>query len=127
MNEPVKAELKYLKIAPRKMQDVANLVKGSSLKDAQEQLRFNPRMSAASLFKLLKSAESNAVNNFKLSPDKLFIKEIKVDSGPMLKRYMPRARGRATVIRRKMSHVSVVLAEPEENASVNSESLRKNK
>ncbi len=107
----VKAKLRYMRIAPRKMRLLADLVRGVDLDKAKRQLGFNDKKGAEPLLKLLKSAESNAKNNFKLEPDKLFVKEIKVDGGPVLKRWMPRARGRATMIRRRSSHVSVVLSE----------------
>ncbi|MDD5033030.1 MAG: 50S ribosomal protein L22 [Candidatus Pacebacteria bacterium] len=107
----IKAKLRYLKTAPRKTRLLADLVRGMSLKDAEMSLKFNEKKSSTPILKLLKSAESNARNNHKIGPENLFVKEIKVDEGPVLKRHMPRARGRATVIRRRMSHVTVVLAE----------------
>lgn len=107
----VTAKLRYARIAPRKMRVLADLVRGVDLKKAKTQLGFNDKKSADPLLKLLKSAESNAKSNFKLETEGLYIKEIRVDGGPILKRWMPRARGRATMIRRRSSHVSVVLAE----------------
>ncbi|MBU1179199.1 50S ribosomal protein L22 [Patescibacteria group bacterium] len=109
--QEVTAKLKYLRIAPRKVRLLADLVRGMSLKEAKIQMDFNKKKAGGPFLKLLKSAESNAQRNFKLDTEGLYIKEIKVDEGPMLKRYMPRARGRATVIRRRSSHISLVLGE----------------
>ncbi len=108
-----KASLKYLHIAPRKVQSVANLIKGLSVNEAEAQLLTNPRRPAAALLGLLRSAAANAKNNQQLNSERLFIKEIRVDKGPMLKRYMPRAMGRANLIQKKSSHVILVLAESE--------------
>jgi large subunit ribosomal protein L22 len=85
------------------------MMRGLSLKEAKTQMEFYSKKAALPLLKLLKSAESNARHNFQLEPENLYIKEIKVDQGPVLKRFMPRARGRATTIRRRSSHVTVVL------------------
>lgn len=111
----ITAKLKYLRIAPRKVRLLADLVRGMSLKEAKIQMDFNKKKASEPFLKLLKSAESNARHNFKLDPENLFIKEIKVDEGPMLKRYMPRARGRATIIRRRSSHISLVLEEKQKS------------
>jgi len=111
----VKAKLKYLHIAPRKVRLLVNLIRGMSLKDAKAQVSVSSKKASLSLLKLLKSAESNARHNFKLEQDSLHIKEAKVDGGPVLKRYMPRARGRATIIRRRTSHVTIVLEEQKKN------------
>ncbi len=105
------AKLNYLKIAPRKVRLVAGMLKGLSVNEAEAQLLINPRRSSLALLKLLRSAVSNAKHNIQLNPEHLFIFEIKVDGGPMLKRYMPRAMGRATPIQKKSSHITLVLAE----------------
>lgn len=107
----VSAKLRYARIAPRKMRLLADLVRGTDLDSAKKQLSFADKKGAEPLLKLLKSAESNAKNNFKLEPDNLRIEEIRVDGGPILKRWMPRARGRATMIRRRSSHITLVLSE----------------
>ncbi|MFH1979330.1 MAG: 50S ribosomal protein L22 [Patescibacteria group bacterium] len=107
----VKAKLRYLRTAPRKVRLLADLIRGRSLKDAMAQVSFSGKKSSPSLLKLLKSAESNAKHNFKLDPEKLMIKTIQVDGGPVLKRYKPMSRGRASIIRRRSSHISVVLTE----------------
>jgi len=102
------AKLNYLRIAPRKTRAVSDLIRGLSVNDAEAQLMVQRRRPAKSLLKLLRSAVANAKNN-KLNADHLFIKEIRVDGGPMLKRYLPRARGSASPIQKKMSHVTMVL------------------
>jgi large subunit ribosomal protein L22 len=105
------AKLRYLHIAPRKVRLVANAIKGLSVNEAEAQLLMSPRRPASDLIKLLRSAVANAKHNAQLSPERLFVKEIRVDQGPMLERYMPRAMGRATAIQKKSSHVTLVLAE----------------
>ncbi len=111
----VSAKLRYLRLSPRKVRLLADLIRGMDLKDAKTQVSFSIKKSAAPLLKLLNSAESNAKHNFKLGSEDLYIKEIKVDDGPILKRWMPRARGRATMIRRRSSHISLVLSDKEED------------
>jgi len=106
-------KLRYLRMAPRKVRLVANFVKGLSVNEAEAQLLMNPRRPSSVLLKLLRSAVANAKHNSQLSPERLFIKEIRVDQGPMLKRYMPRAMGRASHIQKKSSHIILVLAESE--------------
>jgi large subunit ribosomal protein L22 len=107
------AKLNYLKIAPRKVRLIANLLKKRSVIEAESELLYRPQRAAKPLLKLLRSAVSNAVNkDFK--KENLFIADIRVDQGPMLKRWMPRAQGRATPIHKKMSHIILVLEEKEE-------------
>ncbi|MBU1091633.1 50S ribosomal protein L22 [Patescibacteria group bacterium] len=117
----VNAKLKYLRIAPRKVRLLVDLIRGMSLGDAKTQVSVSSKKIAPPLLKLLKSAESNARHNFKLEPDNLRVKEAKVDEGPVLKRYMPRARGRATVIKRRTSHVTVVLGEKKKDNKSNNQ------
>ncbi len=107
----VRAHARSLRIAPRKMRLVTNLVKDMRVNDAVTQLQFVNKKGAKMLQKLLQSAAANAENNFSLNRDNMFIKTITCDMGPMLKRSFPRARGSAFMIRRKMSHVNVVLEE----------------
>lgn len=105
------AKLRYLRVAPRKVRAVAGLLRGLSVNEAEAQLLVNPRRPAKPLLKLLRSAVTNAKNNKHLDPQKLFVKIIMVDQGPMLKRYLPRARGSASEIQKKMSHVTIILGE----------------
>jgi large subunit ribosomal protein L22 len=110
----VRASARHLHIAPRKARLVTNLVRGLNLMDAIVQLEHVEKKAAGMVIKLLKSAAANAKNNFSLEPEKLYIKSITSDMGKVMKRYFPRARGSAFVIRRKMSHVNVVLEERKE-------------
>lgn len=107
----VLAKLKYLRISPRKVRLVTNLIKGLDVKEAEHQLQFLPKRAAKPILKLLKSAIANATNNFNLNPDNLFISQIKVDQGPTLIRYIPRARGVANEIRKRSSHITIILKE----------------
>ncbi|PJE57945.1 MAG: 50S ribosomal protein L22 [Candidatus Portnoybacteria bacterium CG10_big_fil_rev_8_21_14_0_10_36_7] len=105
------AKLNNLRIAPRKVRLVVNLVKKMPIEQAKAQLKFLSKRSTLPVFKLLKSAQSNAVQNFGIEKENLFVKEIKVDEARMMKRWLPRAFGRATPIQKKSSHISVVLEE----------------
>jgi len=105
------SKLNYLHIAPRKCRLVANTLKGLPVQEAETQLMISPNRASGPLLKLLRSAVSNAKNNKKLKATNLIVKNIKVDQGPMLKRFMPRAMGRATPIQKKMSHITLILEE----------------
>lgn len=104
-------QLNYLHIAPRKVRLIANALKGLSVQEAEAQLLLRPQRSAKPLLKLLRSASANIKNNQKNNPDNFLIASIRVNDGPMLKRILPRAMGRATPIHKKMSHVVLVLEE----------------
>lgn len=104
------AKLRYLRMAPRKVRLIAAMLKGLSVNEAEAQLLLNPRRASDPILKLLRSAVSNAKNN-KLDLEKLIVKEIRVDKGPILKRWLPRAQGRATPIHKISSHVTIVLEE----------------
>ncbi len=105
------AHARYLRISPRKMRLVTNLVKGMWAQEALGQLRFTNKKAAKYVADVVLSAMANAENNFKLKKENLYIKTITCDGGPKLKRYMPRAQGRATEIRRPTSHLHVILEE----------------
>lgn len=111
----VKVKLKNLRISPRKVRLVANLVKGLEVDQAKIQLGFLNKKSSGHLLSLLNSAVANAQNNFKLNEDNLYISKITVDSGPVLKRWMPRAMGRASEIKKRTSNVTMILEEKHEN------------
>lgn len=104
-----KAVLRRLRIAPRKVRLVADLVRGLSVRDAQAQLLFSSKQAARPVKKLIDSAVANAAHNHNMDTESLVIKEIYVDGAGMLKRWMPRAFGRATMIRKRLSHVTLVL------------------
>ncbi|UCC66123.1 MAG: 50S ribosomal protein L22 [Deltaproteobacteria bacterium] len=107
----VTARAKYVRISPRKARLVADLVRGKGVEEALNTLTFTKKAFAEKLIKLIKSAVANAQQNTNMDVDTLWIKKISVDGGPTLKRYMPRAMGRATMIRKRTSHVVVVLDE----------------
>jgi large subunit ribosomal protein L22 len=104
-------KLNYLRIAPRKVRRIASTLKGLPVAEAEAQLMLYPQRAAKPLLKLLRSAVAAAKTSRKLDADKLFVENVRVDKGPMLKRILPRARGMATPIQKKMSHVTLVLAE----------------
>src|ERR671930_2506667 len=105
----VRASAKYLRTAPRKVRLVADQVRGLTVPEARTLLDFSARGAARDVGKLVASAAANAENNHDLVADDLRIAEIRVDQGPTLKRWRPRARGRATRIDKRTSHVSVAL------------------
>lgn len=104
-------KLNYLRIAPRKVRLVADLIKGLSVNEAEAQLLGIRNRSAGPLLKLLRSAVASIKNNKHLSEEQFFIESVRVDGGPMLKRSLPRARGMATPLQKKMSHITITLAE----------------
>lgn len=105
----VKAQLRNLRIAPRKVRLVVNVIRGMSIDDAEAQLQFLQKRSAVPVLKLIRSAVANAEHNHKLNRSDLYIKTIEVNDGSTLKRWKPRAMGRATMIRKRSSHINVVL------------------
>ncbi|MHB8765419.1 MAG: 50S ribosomal protein L22 [Deferrisomatales bacterium] len=106
-----RAMLRYLRAAPRKVRLVADLVRGKQVEEALHSLRFIPKAASLPIKKLIESAVANAENNHGLDIDTLWVKELRVDEGPTLKRFRPRAQGRAFPVMKRTSHVSVVLAE----------------
>lgn len=106
----IKAYLNYLRISPRKARLVSNLIKGRKVKDAENILRSTVKRSALPIHKLLNSAVANAKNNFQIDKDSLFVKNILVNKGPTLKRSLPRARGMATPINKRSSHIVIILS-----------------
>lgn len=107
----VKASLKHLRISPRKVRLVANLIRGLETEAAISQLKFLNKKAARPVLKLLESAIANATNNYNLDKKNLRIKEIRVEDDKTLRRWLPRAHGRATILRKRMSHVYIVLSE----------------
>jgi ribosomal protein L22 len=110
----VRASARYLRASPRKVRLVADQVRGLTVPEARTLLDFSARGAARDVGKLIASAAANAENNHELVADDLRIAEIHVDEGPTLKRWRPRARGRATRIDKRTSHVSVALTPVEE-------------
>ena len=107
----VKAVAKYIRISPQKARLVADVVRGMDAGQALTTLRFMPKKGAAIIRKVLESAVANADQTDTIDVDKLYVKEILVDGGPMLKRFRPRAQGRATRILKRSSHITVVVDE----------------
>ncbi|MBC7074074.1 50S ribosomal protein L22 [Candidatus Parcubacteria bacterium] len=107
----VKAHLRYLRIAPRKVRLVADLIRGKDIREAEKILAFCKKKAAKPLLKLLKSAIANATHNFNLKEENLFVEKILVNEGPRLKRIFPRARGSSDILQKKMSHVTIILNE----------------
>jgi ribosomal protein L22 len=109
----VRASSRYVRIPPRKARLVADQVRGLQIDKARALLQFSPRSAAQDIQKLIDSAAANAENNHDLIADEMRVAEITVDEGPTLKRFRPRALGRATPIHKRTSHISVALS-PEE-------------
>jgi large subunit ribosomal protein L22 len=107
----VKARLRFARISPRKARLVADLVRGKRSEEALNILSFTKKASAKILIKLLKSAIANATQKKTIDIDRLYVKQIMVDQGPTMKRFQPRALGRATTIRKRTSHIHIVLDE----------------
>jgi large subunit ribosomal protein L22 len=103
------AKLSFLRMAPRKVRSVGDLIKGLPVNEAEAQLLMQTRRPSQTLLKLLRSAVANAKNNKQVDPQHLFVVTVRVDGGPMLKRMLPRARGSASPIQKKMSHVTLIL------------------
>ncbi len=106
-----RAVARFVRISPRKVRLVMDEVRGKRVDDALNLLTFAPQKGARLLRKLIRSAVSNAQNNNNLDPDSLVVKTVYADEGPVLKRFIPRAQGRATQIRKRTSHLTVILDE----------------
>ena len=107
----VRAVAKYVRISPRKVRLIMDQIRGKKVEEALNILKFSPKKGARMLKKLVYSAVANAENNFDIDVDRLYIKRIYTDQGPTLKRYRARALGRATMIRKRTSHLTVILDE----------------
>jgi ribosomal protein L22 len=110
----VRASAKYVRIAPRKARLVADQVRGLHIEQARALLAFSPRDAARDIQKLIDSAAANAENNHDLVGDEMRITSITVDEGPTLRRFRPRALGRATPINKRTSHIAVALTPVED-------------
>jgi len=110
----VRASSRYVRIAPRKARLIADQVRGMQIEKARALLQFSPRGAAHDIAKLIESAAANAENNHDLVADEMRVAEITVDEGPTLRRFRPRALGRATPINKRTSHIAVALS-PEED------------
>ena len=109
----ITARAKQVRISPRKMRLVIDLVRGKDVNEALAILRFTPNKAAHDIYKVIRSAQASAENNYDLDPDDLYVKRIYADDGPTYKRWRPRARGRVNQILKRTSHLTVVVAEKE--------------
>ncbi len=108
------AKAKYVRQSARKIRQVVDMIRGKPVNEALNVLHFTPKKAAATVEKTLMSAVSNFMNTDEgagVDPDELVVKEIYVDEGPMAKRYRPRAMGRATVVRKRSSHLTIVVSD----------------
>ena len=108
-----RASATYIRIAPRKVQIVLDLIRGKSVDEARAILKFTPKAACEPVLKLLNSAAANAENNFDMDPGALYIDSCSVSQGPTQKRIRPRAQGRAYRINKKTSHIYIALREAE--------------
>ena len=106
-----KAVAKYVRIAPRKVRVVMDLIRGKSVADAFAILKFTPKVGAEAIEKVLKGAVANAENNFDMNVDNLYVSSCYVDQGPTMKRIHPRSRGQAFKILKRSSHITVAVDE----------------
>ena len=107
----VKASLKFARVGAQKARLVADVVRGKNVDDALKSLVFMNKKTAGMLKKLIESAVANADNKKTFDLDKLYVKKVWVDEGPSLKRWRPRAQGRAFGVKKKTSHINVILGE----------------
>jgi large subunit ribosomal protein L22 len=119
----IKASLRFLRMSPRKVRLIIDLIRGLSVEEADTRLRFVKKGASLPVLKLLRSAVANAEHNFKLDASTLRVKSITADGGPTLKRWMPRAQGRATPIRKRTAHINLVLTD-EAKAPTKKETLK---
>lgn len=106
-----KAQARYVRVTPQKARRIINQIRGMATSDAQALLHFAPQAVSEPIGKVLGSAVANATNNFNMNPDTLFVTEAFVDEGPTLKRFRPRAQGRAFEILKRTSHITVVVGD----------------
>ncbi len=121
----MKAVLKNYRQAPRKVRLVADSIKGKSVVQAQTELDYLVKRASLPMKKLLESAVANAVTHTGAEKDSLFVKEVRVDKGVVIKRFMPRAFGRASKIHKHSSHVTLVLAERDMTAKTKKTATKK--
>ena len=113
MAKEVKAVAKFVRIAPRKVRIVMDLIRGKDVAEAFAILKFTPKRGSKFIEKVLKSAVANAENNFEMDTEKLYVSTCFVDQGPTLKRIHPRSRGQAFGILKHTSHITVMVSEKE--------------
>lgn len=106
-----KAIAKTVRIAPRKARLVIDLIRGVDIKEAQAILKYTPRAASPIILKVLNSAVANADHNYNMDASKLYVKEASVNEGVRMKRMMPRAKGQGDIIKKRTSHITVIVAE----------------
>lgn len=111
LRRPGYAVAKYVRMSPRKVRLVVDVIRGKSVAEAEDLLRFIPRAASEPVAKVLKSAKSNAINNDEMLEDRLVITAAYVDAGPTLKRLIPRARGSANILKKRTSHITIIVGE----------------
>ncbi|MCO5315843.1 MAG: 50S ribosomal protein L22 [Solirubrobacterales bacterium] len=111
----VRASAKYVRVSPRKARLIADQIRGRHIDDVRALLRFSPRAVSTEFTKVVESAAANAENNHGLIGDEMVVHEVRVDEGPTLKRFRPRAQGRATPIHKRTCHISVALTPEDED------------
>jgi len=109
-----RAIARYVRISPRKARLVLNLIRGKHVDEALAILKFTPKKASKIVEKVLKSAIANAENNHNMNRDNLYVAKAVADEGPTMKRVLPRAMGRADIMRRRTSHITIVVKEKEE-------------
>lgn len=108
------AKARYIHMSPKKVRLVLDVIRGMDATEAENQLKFIPKQASRPILKLLNSAVANAKENYNLEKEDLYIKKIRADEGPILRRWAPKAYGRATPIRKRSSHIIVILGEKQE-------------
>ncbi|MBX4187625.1 MAG: 50S ribosomal protein L22 [Candidatus Doudnabacteria bacterium] len=121
--QEVKAFARFIHTSPQKLRLVADLIRRARVDVALEQLRFSPKTAALPMAKLLNSAIANAVHNHNFNKEDLVIKAVTVDGGPVMKRMFPRAQGQGFIIRKRMSHINIVLESRPKSKSKKSRSI----
>ncbi|MEV5649187.1 50S ribosomal protein L22 [Nocardia sp. NPDC052254] len=124
-NTTARATAKHVRVTPMKARRVVDLVRGKRVEDALNILRFAPQAASEPVAKVVASAAANAENNFGLNPDTLVISTAYVDEGATMKRFQPRAQGRAFRIRKRTSHITIEVESLPNTASASSRSRRK--
>jgi large subunit ribosomal protein L22 len=111
-----RAITRFVRLSPRKMRLVVDQIRGKGVEEALNILKFVPKRSAAIVAKTLRTAVANAENTQTVDVDRLYVKQAMIDEGGMWKRFMPRAQGRATRIRKRLSHITIIVDEAEERS-----------
>ncbi|MDV6377357.1 50S ribosomal protein L22 [Sporosarcina sp. GW1-11] len=112
--QQAKASVRTVRIASRKVRLVVDLIRGKNIGEAMAILRLTPKAASPVVEKLLKSAIANAEHNYEMNTENLYVSEVFVDEGPTMKRFRPRAQGRASAINKRTSHITLVVSEKKE-------------